>query len=327
VLEQRIWDSVSRSPLKSLWDLHGVPVRMLAVRTWKAIVADRLFGHGAELGFYFFFALFPMLFSASSILGLAARSAHQFYDRLLNYLSLVIPTSALGAVLTTFNQTVTAASSGKITFGSLAAIWSASIGVSAIQDSLNAVYKIEDSRSYFVARIHAVALTLLLMLIVSVALGSILAGDTIGRLAHHHMADSIFAIGASIAARTAGRLIALALLALTFALVYYWAPDVKRRCWRWLTPGALIGIAGWLLASLCLRVYLHYFNSYSVTYGSLGAIIILLTWFYITGLTLLVGAEINGQIEASAAELRLEAQGSQNAAPETVHRISDKKIS
>jgi membrane protein len=97
----------------------------------------------------------------------------------------------------------------------------------------------------------------------------------------------------------------LALLILSFALIYYWAPDLKKRRWRWFTPGAMVGILGWIAASLGLRLYLHYFNNYSVTYGSLGAVIILLTWFYMTGLMLLVGAEINSQIEAAAAERRL----------------------
>ncbi|MGB0066140.1 MAG: YhjD/YihY/BrkB family envelope integrity protein, partial [Terracidiphilus sp.] len=75
--------------------------------------------------------------------------------------------------------------------------------------------------------------------------------------------------------------------------LYYWAPDWRQRRWRWLSPGTVIGIAVWLLASLGLRIYLHYFNSYSVTYGSLGAVIILLTWFYISGLMLLLGAEVD----------------------------------
>jgi membrane protein len=94
------------------------------------------------------------------------------------------------------------------------------------------------------------------------------------------------------------------MLVLTFAVIYYWAPDIKSRRWHWLTPGGAIGILGWLVASLGLRVYIHFFNNYSVTYGSLGAVIILLTWFYITGLMLLVGAEINSEIEAAGAETR-----------------------
>ena len=101
-------------------------MKTVATRTWNSILADRLFGRAAELGFYFLFALFPTLFSASSILGLAAKSAEQFYDKLLTYLALVIPTGALGTVLQTFNETTAAATPGKVTFGLVAAIWSAS---------------------------------------------------------------------------------------------------------------------------------------------------------------------------------------------------------
>ena len=87
-----------------------------------------------------------------------------------------------------------------------------------------------------------------------------------------------------------GWTVATALLALAFAVIYYWAPDLKTRCWHWLTPGGALGIVGWLLASLGLRIYLNFYNSFSVTYGSLGAVIILMTWFYITGLMLAGGS-------------------------------------
>jgi membrane protein len=278
---------------------------LIIARTWKALLEDRVFGHAAELGFYFLFALFPTLLSASSILGLVARSAFQFYDKLLDYLAVVIPTAALGTVLSTFDETTASATSGKVTFGLVAAVWSASVGISAIQDTLNAVYKIEDSRSYIVARIQAIGLTILLTIIVTLGLASMLLGDYYARLAEHRIPELILRIAAAAALRLASWCVASALLALTFAVLYYWAPDCKKKRWHWLTPGGTVGIAGWLLASLSLRVYLHFFNSYTVTYGSLGAVIILLTWFYITGLMLLLGAEINGQTEAAAAEKTL----------------------
>jgi membrane protein len=280
------------------------------------MIADRLFGHAAELGFYFLFALFPTLFCAGSILGLAARSADQIYDRLLDYLALVIPTSALGTVLSTFNETTAAASSGKLTFGTIAAIWSASIGISAIQDTLNAVHKIDESRSYIVARLYAIALTLLLTVIGSLTLAAMLGGDFFAALAHRRLHDHPIAAAAAVTSRVIGWTIATALLALSFAVIYYWAPDWKRRRrWHWLTPGTGIGIFGWLLISLGLRIYLHFFNSYSVAYGSLGAVLILLTWFYITGLMLLIGAEINSEIEA-AARKRIGATGAGDELPE-----------
>jgi membrane protein len=300
--ERRVWESVSHSPLGSLWDLHGVRILDIVRRTWKSVIADRLFGHAAELGFYFLFALFPTLFCAGSILGLAARSADQFYDRLLDYLAFVLPTSALRTVLNTFNETTAAASSGKLTFGTIAAVWSASVGISAIQDTLNAVYKITESRSYFVARLYAIALTLLLTVICSLTLAAMLGGDFVAAFADHYLHNRLIATAAIVTAHVIGWAIATALLALSFGVVYYWAPDWKGRRWHWLTPGTGIGILGWLLISLGLRIYLHYFNIYTVAYGSLGAVVILLTWFYITGLMLLLGAEINSEIEAAVAE-------------------------
>src|ERR1700759_3290304 len=124
-LRQQVWGYVSRSPLRSLWDLEGVPAKVVAKNTWNAIFEDNLLGRSAELGFYFLFALFPTLFTACSgfgvsacsaffyflfalfptlftacsVLGLAARSAFHIYEKLIQYLSIVAPPAALGTVL------------------------------------------------------------------------------------------------------------------------------------------------------------------------------------------------------------------------------------
>jgi membrane protein len=179
------------------------------------------------------------------------------------------------------------------------------VGISANQDTLNAVYKIQDSRSYFVARIEAIGLTILLTIVVTLGLASMLLGDYFARLTELRISDFILRYAAANSIRLTSWVIASLLLVLIFAMLYYWAPDCKARRWHWLTPGGAIGIAGWLLASFGLRIYLHFFNTYTVAYGSLGAVIILLIWFYITGLMLLLGAEINSQIEAAAAERAL----------------------
>jgi len=147
-----------------------------------------------------------------------------------------------------------------------------------------------------------------LTIIVSLGLGCLLGGDFIASLARLGLHDRLLVMAVTVASRVIGWTLAAALLDLSFAVIYYWAPDSKKRRWHWLTPGGDLGLLGWLLASLSLRVYLHYFNNYSITYGSLGAVIILLTWFYITGLMLLVGAEINSEIEAASAEMRLAVQ-------------------
>src|ERR1700761_2907538 len=147
-VQRRIWDLVSRSPLHSLWNLEGIPVRAVAQHTWRSFLDDNLVGRAAELGFFFIFALFPSLFTATSLLGLAARSASQIYYTLLGYLAIVIPRAAMGTVLDTFNETTAAATGGKLTFGLVFAIWSASVGFSAIQETLNLIYKVKETRSY-----------------------------------------------------------------------------------------------------------------------------------------------------------------------------------
>jgi membrane protein len=307
-VESQIWELVSTSPADSLWHVHGVPVRVLARRIWVSAVEDRLFGHAAELAFYFLFALFPTLLCASAVLGIAARSAHLLYAQLIHYMALVIPAAALGTVVSTFNETSLAASPGKATIGLIAAVWSASAGVSAIQDTLNAVYKIIDSRSYFLARICAIGLTILVTAIVTLGLGSLLGSDYAVRVINYSVSDPGLRFAGEIATRCAGWILANGFLLLSFSVIYYWAPDIKVRRWHWLTPGSVIGILGWVLASLGLRLYLHFFDSYTLTYGSLGAVIILLMWFYITGLMILIGAEINSEIEAAAAEFAFSAK-------------------
>ena len=95
--------------------------------------------------------------------------------------------------------------------------------------------------------------------------------------------------------------IALFFVVLSFALIYFFGPDAKQE-WQWITPGSMVGTVVWIGASVVFRVYLHYFNSYSKSYGSLGAVILLLLWLYISGLAIVLGGEINSEIENAAAK-------------------------
>jgi membrane protein len=306
---EHVWEYVSHSPLHSLWDFEGVPPVAILKRTAASFTADNLLSRAAELGYYFLFALFPTLISASAIIGLFVQSAGDIYVKLLNYLSLVVPRDALGLVLSTFQQTTKHSSGGKITFGIAAAIWSASVGFSAIQDTLNTVYKVKETRPYWMARGSAMLVTVLLAVITLATLGALLSGTLLSHLVREHIARPRVGIACGIAIHLVFDLVCLALNLLLFATIYYFGPNLQNKRWRYFTPGAAVGIVGWILSSLALRVYLYYFNTYSVTYGSLGAVIILLTWFYITGLMLLLGAELNSEIEAAAAEKRLKASG------------------
>jgi membrane protein len=306
---QRIWDYVSHSELGSLWNFEGTSVWVVLKRTGKAFIDDDLLSRAAELGFYFLFALFPLLICASSILGLAARTAAGFYDSLLHSLAMVVPPSAYRLVIDTFNETAQASSGGKAALGFLAALWSASIGFSAIQDTLNVVYKVRETRPYWKARGLAILVTILLAAIATVNLAVMFAGDLVAAQAYERIWHRPLRITLVFVIHLITRIIAFGLLMLIFSTIYYYAPNLKKKCWQWLTPGAAFGIITWMLASFGFRIYLHFFNTYSLTYGSLGAVVILLMWFYITGLTLLTGAELNSEIQASLAEKRLAATG------------------
>ncbi len=95
--------------------------------------------------------------------------------------------------------------------------------------------------------------------------------------------------------------VAIALVLLAFAIIYFWAPAVQGKTWRWITRGTVAGVALWLIVSVALKIYLQYFGRLNATYGSLGAVIVLLLWFYLTGAAVLIGAEIDIVSKTAAA--------------------------
>ena len=305
---QAIWNYANASPMRSLWKPRDVSWMVIVKRTIHAFIEDDLVSRAAELGYFFFLALFPALIAVSSILGLIAKSGNGVEVQLLNYLAVVVPPSAMSLVLTTVNETAVHSSGGKVTFGILVALWSASVGFSAIQDIMNTVYKTRETRPYWKAKGASILVTILLAVLMVVLLAFLLMGTYLAHLLRHHTPPHtgyVMAIGVHLLCDA----LSLGVLMVLFAVIFYYAPDVEKKSWRWLSPGAALAIVCWVLASVALRIYLHYFNSYSATYGSLGAVIILLTWFYITGLALLLGAEFNSEIQVSVAEQHMKKTG------------------
>ena len=285
--------------MKSLWALRNISWGQLAKRVWKEIEKDRVFGRAAELSYYFLLALFPLLIFLTSVIGIIMGSGTGTRHTLFNYLARIMPPSAFQLLDTTMYEVTQASGSGKISFGLLAALWAASNGMTAITDSLNAAYDLEESRPWWKQRLVAIGLTIAISVLIMGALILVVAGGHIGEgLANHYGFGPAFA--------TVWKIIqwplVFAALVLSFALIYYFAPDFHDQAWQWLTPGAAIGVALWLLVSIAFRVYLQFFDSYSKTYGSLGAVIVLMLWLYFTGLAVLIGGEINSEIENAAAE-------------------------
>ena len=287
------------APLKVLLSLGGLTLKELATRVWREMGRDDILNRAAILGFYFMLALFPLLLCLTALLGLFAQTGTELRDSLFSYLAQVAPRSAYALVYETVGEVTVGGSGGKLTFGLLASVWAASNGMLAIVDTLNVAYRVREARPWWKSRLVAAALTLALGALTISALVLVLYGGQI--------ADAVAApLGHSGALSAAWAvlqwLLVIAFVFLAFGLIYYFAPNLHEQKFRWVLPGMVVGVALWLTASLGFRLYLRYFNSYNAVYGSLGAVIILMLWFYLTGAAILVGGEVNSEIEKAAAK-------------------------
>ena len=285
--------------MASLWKLGGLSWVELGKRVWGEIQEDNVFGRAAELSYYFLLALFPLLIFITSVIGMVLGSGTGTRHTLFNYLGRIMPPSAFQLLDKTMWEVSTASSGGKLSFGILAALWAASNGLTAITATLNTAYDLEESRPWWKQRLTAIVLTMALSILIILALVLVVAGE--------HIAEwlgSIYGFGPvfTITWKIVQWPVVLGCIILAFALIYYFAPDFREQSWQWLTPGAAIGVALWLLVSIAFRVYLNFFDSYSATYGSLGAVIILMLWLYFTGAAVLIGGEVNSEIEHAAAK-------------------------
>ncbi len=283
----------------SPWRLGGLSSFQLGKRVWAQMSKDDVFGRSAELAYYFFLAVFPALFFVISIFGIVAHGNPRFQQQLMTYMGSVMPGQASGLVSQTLQQIEQASSGTKLWLGLLAALWTASAGMSSMMDVLNITYDVKEGRPFWKKRLIAIVITVAVAALVIVALVLILYGPTIanmifGRVGLGNVIAWIWKI--------VQWPVAVFCVVVAFAIIYYAAPDVEQPAWHWVSPGAVVGVFLWLAASFGFRVYLHFSNSYNKTYGALGGVIILMLWFYITALAILIGSEINSEIEHAAAE-------------------------
>jgi membrane protein len=281
-----------------MWSLSGLSLKQMAARVWKEMQADDVFGDAAKLAYYFLLALFPLLIFLTSIIGIIIGSGTGIRHALFNYLSQVMPSSAFQLISNTVWEVSNTSGAGKLSFGLLATLWAASNGMGAITSALNRAYNVKETRSWWKQRAVAVGLTMALSVLIITAVGVVFGGSKIAvLLAARWGFGVVFVMTWKILQWP----IALAFMLLSFALIYYFAPDLRDQDWKWITPGSAIGVGLWVLASFAFKGYLHFFDSYSKTYGSLGAVIILMLWLYLTGLAVLIGGEVNSEIENVAA--------------------------
>lgn len=285
--------------VESIWKLGGLRPRALAANVWREMNHDDAWTMASALAYNFLLAIFPMLLFLVALFGIFAAQRAELQNSLFYYFSQILPPAAFQLVSRTLNEVIRNSGGGKLTLGLVLALWSGAGGMTSLMSGLNSAYEVRDSRSVVKIRAIALGLTLAVSILVVAALFIVLAG---GNVAEMVGAKLNLAQVAVLAWKVVQWPIALGFLIFAFALIYYFGPDLKEQHWYWITPGSLLGVLLWLAVSFAFRVYLHFFNSYSKSYGSLGAVIVLLLWFYVTGLAFLVGAEVNAEIEHAAAE-------------------------
>lgn len=260
---------------------------------------NELFERASGLAFGFLLALFPLLFILLAVFDLFASYSLQLRTSLLAFFADLLPTLAFQLLNRTTGEIAENTSGEKLAIGLFVGIWLVSSGIASIISSLNAAFRIKESRSWYEVRAIAVILTLSISILILSALGIVLvSGDFVDWLGKElQLGSTMIAIWKALQFPTA-----ILFVIFSYALIYTFGPDQRERRWRWITPGAVFGAISWLVASLGFRVYLRYVNNYSVIFGSLGALVILLVWLYVTGLAILIGGEINANIERAAAE-------------------------
>ena len=280
------------------WRIRGWRWKTFGKHLWTKVNADDVLNRAAILSFYFLLALFPLLLFLTALLGYFADAGTELRHNLLTYLRAIVPVSASDLINTTVDEISQKSSGGKVSFGLLTSLWFASSGMGAIIEGLNVAYDVKETRAWWRRTLLAILLTIALAVLIITALALMFYGSRIAEgIANHYGFGAAFA-----AVWTILRwLFVLVFVFLAFQLIYYFAPDLHEQQLRWLTPGAAVGVILWLLVSFLFGSYLNFYNNYSVVYGSLGAVIILLLWFYLTGVTILIGGEVNALIEQAAA--------------------------
>lgn len=294
--------SAAEKRVASLWNRGGLTWSDLLRAVWHAILRNDLIDRAYELAFNFLLAVFPLLLLIIACLNIFAAEGTALRRDLFHYLMVVLPPDAAALIVANLQQVThnpSHSDTGKLLFGIAFWLFAGSAGMTQLMSTLNAAYQVTEERSWIRVHLISIGLTIGLSILIILALLLILfGGDLVTSLGHQLALPPVAFLGIKVVEW----ILALAFLIFAFACIYYLAPDVEQQPWYWITPGSCVGVILWATAAIGLRVYLHFFNTYSSTYGSLGAVIVLMLWFYVAGLSMLIGGQINATIEHAAAQ-------------------------
>jgi membrane protein len=266
--------------------------RQAALKLWKKLFADNVFGRAAQLAYYWLFSIFPLLIFLTTLL--AFLPMRRDLNQWIGGFDAVLPPEAYTLLNNTFKQIASQQRGGLLSFSILLILWSSSSGMEAIIGALDRAYGAGPARAWWKQRLLAVALTLGLAVFIISALALIFFGESIGaRMATYFGFSGTFETVWALAQWP----IVVGLTLLGVELIYYFAPNVRSgrngKRWDWFTPGAVFAVGLWLLISFGLRFYVSRFAHFDATYGALGGVMVLMLWLYLTGVAILVGGEIN----------------------------------
>ncbi len=281
------------SKASTLWSRGGLTWKELIQQIWRRIDKHELLDRAGLLSFYFLLALFPLLIVLSSLIGFVLTSQTDTYWTLLSYVFRFMPRSAFALFTQMLNGIRAGASGGKLSFGLLASLWTASSGVAAIIEALNVAFAVPSSRSWWHRRLVAMGITLGIGALLITALALLFASSTLGQLITGRLPILNHLASVSDAVRW---LVCLALLFCSMLLIYSFGPNIHRKRWEGILPGTCFALIGWGVASVGLRLYLAHFGSLGRSYGSLAGVVALLFWLYVCAGAMLLGGELNAII-------------------------------
>ena len=274
-------------------DLGGSSWRDVLKRTVREFKEDNLTDWAAALTYYGILSIFPMLIALVSVLGLIGTSATA---PLKENLTTVAPGPAAQIFTDAITNLEKSQGAAGILFvvGLLGALWSASGYVAAFMRASNSIYDVEEGRPIWKTAPVRLGTTLVLVVLLAItALGVVLTGGLA------EQAGNLLGVGSDAVTvwNIAKWPVLLLLVSLMFSILYWAAPNVKQPGFRWVTPGGVLGVVIWLVASALFAFYVANFGSYNKTYGALAGVITFLVWLWISNIAVLLGAELNAELE------------------------------
>jgi membrane protein len=271
-------------------------------RILKKFKFDRASMTAGSLAYHWFLALFPALIAALGVIALIHIGSGTL-TRLITGLKVALPGSAqrvfIDAVSHASSQSQSKSSSVVVLIISIVvALWSAIGGMVALQSGLDVAYEVPEDRKFVGARVMAVVLMLATVILGGIGAALIVFGSSIGHGIEGHLglSHTAFAVVWNVI-RWAGTIIVMSVL---FSFYYFFGPNRKAPRWQWISVGGLVGTIIFLVASLGFSFYVAKAGSYTNTYGALAGVVILMLWFYLTGIAIMLGGEINAELERQA---------------------------